>query len=409
MRAFKIILISCFVFFGIQLYSQNELNRYLELAAKNNPGLQAKFKEYMASLESIPQAKALPDPELAFAYFIQPIETREGPQNFKISIGQMFPWFGTLKTAGKAAEQIAKAKFEGFLDSKSALFHEVRATYFQIYYQEQAIAINEENLQLLNDFLQIIEVRVESGQVSAADAYRVNIRIDELKALLDFLIDKRESLQFSFLKLLNQDSLVMPPIGEIDFLPLEESKEDSFLKVKENNHSLSALSYEIEAASYQQQLARKKALPNFSLGIDYTNIGEDAFSNNGKDAWMFPKIGISIPLNGKKNKAMKKQADLMKEAKELENNDKNNTLEVLFDQQWTNLIDSKRKANLYQSQIKLTNLSLQLLETAYSNGENKFEEVLDMYSTLLNYQLLKEQAKVNQLETSSFIHYLMGR
>ena len=49
---------------------QDDLDNYLKIAAENNPGLKAKFNDYMAALEVAPQVRTLPDPQLAFAYFI---------------------------------------------------------------------------------------------------------------------------------------------------------------------------------------------------------------------------------------------------------------------------------------------------------------------------------------------------
>ena len=45
----------------------------------------------MAALEVAPQVRALPDPTVAFGYFISPVETRVGPQQFKISLLKCFP------------------------------------------------------------------------------------------------------------------------------------------------------------------------------------------------------------------------------------------------------------------------------------------------------------------------------
>ena len=88
--------------------AQEVLNQYLQTAAENNPGLKAQFSEYMAALERVPQVGALPDPTVAFGYFIQPIETRLGPQQAKISASQMFPWFGTLSARENSVEVMNK-------------------------------------------------------------------------------------------------------------------------------------------------------------------------------------------------------------------------------------------------------------------------------------------------------------
>jgi len=89
-----LILLFLMVFSGVA-QSQEILNQYLKIAAENNPGLRARFNQYLAALEVAPQVGTLPDPQFAFGYFIQPVETRVGPQNAKISLTQMFPRFGT--------------------------------------------------------------------------------------------------------------------------------------------------------------------------------------------------------------------------------------------------------------------------------------------------------------------------
>ena len=58
---------------SLTVSAQSELDNYLQTAAENNPGLKAKFNDYMATLEKVPQVVALPDPTVAFGYFIQPV------------------------------------------------------------------------------------------------------------------------------------------------------------------------------------------------------------------------------------------------------------------------------------------------------------------------------------------------
>ncbi|MCK5461759.1 MAG: TolC family protein, partial [Bacteroidales bacterium] len=138
LNIYKSILPVCFLLLNFSAGAQDMLDSYLIIAAENNPGLKSRFNEYLAALEVAPQVKALPDPQLAFGYFIQPVETRVGPQEFRISASQMFPWFGTLKSKEDVAIQTAKAKYEAFEETKSKLFNEVRGTYYNIYFNRKA-------------------------------------------------------------------------------------------------------------------------------------------------------------------------------------------------------------------------------------------------------------------------------
>jgi outer membrane protein TolC len=182
----------------VRVSAQNELTTYLETAAENNPGLKVKFNEYMAALEKVPQVGALPDPTFAFGYFIQPVETRVGPQQAKISASQMFPWFGTLSSRENSVEAMAKAKYEVFEEAKSKLFYDVKSTYYNLFFMHQAIDITIENIDILASFKGLANIKVESGSASAVDAYRVQMEINDLENQLALLKDNAQVLSVKF-------------------------------------------------------------------------------------------------------------------------------------------------------------------------------------------------------------------
>ena len=113
--------------------SAQNLEEYFQIAAENNPGLEAKYKAFEAALERIPQANSLQDPTFSFGYFISPVETRVGPQRARFSLTQMFPWFGTLKASGDVATLNAEAQYQVFLDARHKLYYQVAAAYYPLY------------------------------------------------------------------------------------------------------------------------------------------------------------------------------------------------------------------------------------------------------------------------------------
>ena len=143
------ILILALVFIHTAL-GDDILNQYLTMAAENNPGLKSKFLEYQAALERVPQVGSLPDPQVSFGYFIQPVETRVGPQQARLSVMQMFPWFGTLGAQKNVAAQEAKVKYQVFEKSKSKLKSPVlfRVTLIKVQVSEnmQEVELNVEGV-----------------------------------------------------------------------------------------------------------------------------------------------------------------------------------------------------------------------------------------------------------------------
>ncbi|MDX2429330.1 MAG: TolC family protein [Bacteroides sp.] len=264
MKRYRYIIGLFFLLLTSVLSAQKELESYLQSAAENNPGLKAKFNDYMAALEVAPQVKALPDPKVAFGYFISPVETRVGPQQVKISASQMFPWFGTQSAKENVAIQLAKAKYEVFLEAKSKLFNETRSTYFNIYYNLRAIEITRENQTILNTFQKLANIKVETGRVSAVDAYRIEMEIGDLENQLALLLDKQYVLELMFNNLLNTEGgqpVITPDVLWTDDVALE--KEQVMDSIRSNNHQLLILSMQKESLTYRKELVLKLSKPDF--------------------------------------------------------------------------------------------------------------------------------------------------
>lgn len=390
--------------------AQDELNGYLQVAAENNPGLKASFNEYMAALEAVPQVGSLPDPQLMFGYFIMPVETRNGPMNFKVSATQMFPWFGTNGAKQDAANQTAKAKYELFLENKSRLYNEVSNTYFNLYFSNKAIAVTRENLELLSAFQRLAIIKVEAGTSSMVDEYRIEMEIGDLENQLALLNDKRYAQQVMFNKLLNRlsdEPVSLPDTLWSEDLPYSKMAiRDSILT---QNHQLLSLDMQREAFQFKQQAARREGGPKIMLGVDYTFIGKGENNMSGKDAMVLPQVGITIPLYRNKYKSMINEAVYQETAKEHEKLNKSNVLETVFEQGWKDLQDAGRRITLNQNQARLARMSIDLLETDYSNTGANFEEILRMERKLLLYQLETEKARSDKQAAVSFIYYLMGK
>lgn len=410
MKKYKLIVLLVYSLISPIVLAQQELTPYMEMAAANNPGLKAKFNEYLAALEQVPQVKSLPDPQISFAYFISPVETRVGPQQFKISASQFFPWFGSLEARENAAVQAAKARYELFCEIRSNLFHEVRSVYYNLYFIQKSIGITGSNIDLLRSIQKLVTIKVESGLVSMLDEYRVEMEIQELENQLALLKDEMAALQQAFRNLLNaEDDLVIElpeELWNINFPLAKEAASDSVLSA---NHGLLQLGFKQSALVHKRELAEKQGKPDFMVGLDYTVIGKGENNLAGKDAFIFPAVGISIPLYRDKYKAMVREVSYLETANQEESSDLENKLETLFEKTWKEYMDADRRILLNESQVELASKALNLLESEYSTGNTNFEEILRMERKVLQFRLAYEKARADKQAAISFLNYLMGK
>lgn len=377
----------------------------------NNPGIKAKYLEYSAALEKVPQAASLPDPQLQLGYFIKPMELLGGNQVASISLMQMFPWFGTLKAAKDEASKMAVAKFEDFRDAKNELYFNVKASYYKVYRSIKEIEIAEKNLAILHSLEQLALAKFRSGEKDDMVALlRVQMEIHELENRISLLKDQLTTDKVSFNRFLNRsasadvftgDSLLQAPIpADIPAL------KDSLV----NHPMVKMYQAESEANSARLEMITRLGYPMIGLGLNYMVIqrrdGNTAMMN-GKDMTM-PMVSLTLPIYRKKYIAMRHEAELLRDAATFSAEDVTNNLRVSFQQTLQSLYDADRRVKLYTDQAKLADKSVQLLITSFSAGATDFVEVLRMQQQLLDYQFKQVEAVVDKNTSIARVVYLTG-
>ena len=418
MNAQHYIKIVIFVFLlvpGISLHAQNMLESYLQEAANHNPELKSKFSEYMAALEKVPQVGTLPDPTIAFGYFILPVETRVGPQRARISASQMFPWFGTMGARKDVAAEVAKSKYELFEEAKSSLYFTVKSTWYTLYFTGKAIDITLHNIRLLQTFRELSLIKVRSGLASSVDVLRVDMEIADLENQLLLMKDNLTTQQITFNNLLNvedQREVIVPDtLSEAGFNLSFDAMLDS---IKSGNHQLLELEFMETSYLEQERAAKKMGAPGFKIGVDYIVVGKSSnpalsASESGRDAILFPTLGITLPLYRKKYKAMVREAVLMQEATAYKKVNKVNVLETTFANVQKEFKDAERRIPFYRKQYERAEKTMNILETDYATSGRNFEEILRVERQLLNYRLELEKARADKRAAIAFVDYLMGK
>ncbi|MFV0267011.1 MAG: TolC family protein [Draconibacterium sp.] len=386
------------------------LNSYLEMAAANNPGLQAKYKDFEAALQKVPQVSSLPDPTFSFGYFVSPVETRVGPQRAKFSLSQMFPWFGTLEAKADAASLMADAKYQSFLDARNQLFYEVAAAYYPLYELNRLKEIEQENIGILESYKTIANTKFKNGLSPMTDVLRVDIMLKDAQTSLSILEMKEKPLLAAFNKLLNREQ--DKAVTLTDSLPIEivpaNFRKDSLLT---ENPMLKALDAKMQASEASETAARLDGLPKLGVGIDYAILGKRTdmdMADNGKNVVM-PMVSVSIPIFRKKYKAAEKEAQLMQENYSFQKEETILSLTSGYEMIWFQIQQQQELLELYDKQISETGQTLNLLFSAYGNSGKDFEEVLRMQQQLLQYEKKKAMAETQHQTTVAKLNYITAK
>lgn len=397
------------LFFSMLSFAQT-LDNYFKIAAENNAGLQAVYKEYEAALQKVPQVTALPDPTFSFGYFVTPVETRVGPQQAKFSLAQMFPWFGTLKSQGNAATLLAEAKFQNFLDARNKLFFKVASAYYTLYELRDWTRIEQENIRILQSYKAIATQNFKNEKGTMVDVLRVDIMLKDAQTNLEILKVKEKPLLTTFNSLLNRPENEIVQIRDslkAEILS-ENFNKDSLIAT---NPTLRALELKHQASKASELVAQKQGLPKLGVGLDYVIVGKRSdvsLPENGKNAFM-PMVNVSIPIFRARHNASVREAQLMQESYTHQKQEVANALQSEYEMTWFQVQQQLQLLSLYDQQTQTSQQSLNLLLSSYANSGKEFIEVLRMQQQLLKYRKMSATAMVQYHTAVQKINYLTSK
>ncbi|AXP82668.1 Outer membrane efflux protein [Mariniflexile rhizosphaerae] len=400
--------------FVVVLYSISSngqtLTDYLSIASQNNPEIQSAYKEFEAALQKAPQVSSLPDPSLTMSAFGRMIETRVGAQEARFSLMQMFPWFGTLEAKKHAANLMAEATFQKYLDSKNDVYLKIKKSYAELYEINTMIQLEEENLQILNSYRELALSKFKSGKGAMVNVVRIDIKRNESETKIQLLKDQNLPLQIEFNSLLNRDLDEMITIP--DSLPLVENdvplERDSLFV---SNPKLMGLDKKIASFEAQKKVVKKEGYPMIGLGLDYSIISKRDVPDlemNGQDAIM-PMLSVTLPIFRKKYSAEQKEVDFMLQATHYEKQAVKNNLQTSYSMANYNVSKAKTLKELYKKQTESIKQAISLLIAAYSNSGTDFEEILRMNQDLLMLQTAMVSANKDQFISQSTRDYLISK
>lgn len=278
-----------------------QLRHLQEFAIRTEPGLTALFHRYKAALQRIIVSGALDDPRVQFGYFIDSVETRVGPQEWKAGVSQAFPFWGKRDLRAEISLHEAHELREYLIEQRFGIARDVEHAYWNLFFLDRSHLITKQQIRLLEDLAQSIEARFLSGTAPRADYISILMEVDrqttELKNIGTRMRDARAQLN----ALLDRDP--GDPIALL-FSDIDQSKapalDDGMLIERAKDYGpVRVQSHRILRQSSAVALAELGYFPDIALGYDYISTGRAeappmmSIEDNGKD----PKIlGVAFNL-----------------------------------------------------------------------------------------------------------------
>jgi outer membrane protein, heavy metal efflux system len=387
---------------------------YRAFAALHNPELEAAFHRWSAMLETIPQARSLPNPKLTYALYIRHVETRVGPQRHRFGLAQAFPWFGTLTARADVATEASRAARAVYNAKKLALFSEVDRWYSEYAYLAKAISLTAENLELLRYLESVVRTRYSTGAAAHAHVIQLQVELGRLEDRLRALEDYRAPLSARLSAVLNRDDerLLPWPKRAVEREGLALDIEQLLAWLNEHNPELQRLDALASREEARVVVAQKQGWPSFAVGVDYIETGGASMSgvaDSGKDPVM-AMLSLSLPIWRGSIDAAVREATANKAAAVRDREGRKNTLRADLQLSLYRARDADRRLQLYRdSLIPKADQAFRVALSGFGSAQASFLDVIDAERSLLEFKLATARAVADHAIALAEIERIVGR
>ncbi|MGY5849632.1 TolC family protein [Salegentibacter sp. F14] len=383
-----------------------QLQPYLTQALENNPKIQAFELRYETARERIEEVGVLPETQFSVGYFASEPETRTGPQQYKLSVQQMIPWFGTITARENYASSLADAQYVEIATAQRQLLLNVAENYYRLYAIRAKQRVLEQNIDLLEAYEELALTSLEVNQASSVDVLRLQMRQNQLRERLENFDEEFKAEQAAFNTLLNAERGAKVKVYDSLAVPQEDPVQ--LPEVPQVHPELLRFDKLYESVGEAEKMNRKEALPDLGFGLDYVSVGEATAMeapDSGKDILM-PMVSITIPIFGNKYKSVTRQNELKQRELNAQRENRHNELVSRLETALSNRAEARISYRTQLLNIEQANDAEEILMRNYETGTIDFNDVLDVQELQLNFQLNLIEAVKNYYQASANINYL---
>lgn len=380
---------------------------YYQAIDRDNPKLAELAMRYEAAKSRAQVADSLPDPELTLGFFVQPVETRVGPQEQRLSLSQKLPWPGKRTLLQEQASAMAETLAHELERERRQLHRQFTQKYADYYLMGRALQTTHDHVQLLRDLGQVITAKYESGTAPYASLIRIELEIDQLEDRIESLRLIADPIRAELNATLNRSSDASIPVP-VALPSLNPELSDTSIGQHPDMQRLDAT---LRARISAQGTADKQRYPDFKIGLDWIQIGSAAVPGigSGDDALVL-QAGINLPIWRKRIRAQQTAATQEVTAAQYSIRHVKNQLEAQVQRAQFDRDDANRKIALYRDTvIPKSREALQVLQTSFQADRADYLDLIDAERQLLEFHLALYQAQAKKLSAEADLNYIAGK
>ncbi len=375
-----------------------ELELLIALGYEWNPGLKSAREKIRAILEQYPQAVYLENVLRQYNAFTKQLDTKAGPMSHKEMMAMKFPFPDTLTLKGQIVTEdvlIAQKEFEIALRD---LVTEIRLAYYDYLFVVEAIRINEENQELLQQMIAIAQTKFRVGQGKFSNIIMAQVELSKLADAIITLEEQRETIIARLNTLLNTSTDL--PLGTP--MPIEEESIISTLAelyelAVQKRQEIQKQKLAISKMSLAVEMAKQMTYPDPTLGasyFEYRSMGNLKQMENMPMTFSTRRTlnPANISWFGHRNSYIH-EMNVKVEAMEHLIEELESSLRFVVKKHHFGIETANRSILLYrQTLLSQARQALEAANTAYQAAQIDFLSFLEAQRTLLDLRIVEQRA-----------------
>jgi len=310
----------------------------------------------------------------------------------------MFPWPGTLGELRQIEDTRALAVREKWEASKLEIRFQMKEAFFQLYEIKGTLALLQENLILLSSLEKLALARLESGKGAASDVIRVQLRIRETEQQLAVLGNQLSKPASKINELLNRPLDARVEIRDsLQPAEMKYQRDSLLVRIKRDHPLIRIFVIQQEMANQSIRLNEYSGKPSFGFGVDHILVGKrdvEGLDGNGRDIVQF-RASMKIPLFREKYKAREKEERIRIEALEERKQSQEDRFMRLIEDAFTDHTNAILQYRHYLAQNEMARSAIRMMEASYTQNGKAFDDLLQMESEIVQYDIQKLRALVD--------------
>ena len=389
----------------------NTLSESIAHALAHHPALKASLERWKIALDEVPQVTALPDPRITVGEYVDEIETRNGPMEWRVAFHQPLRWPRERDLAGQHALTLAEQAREDVLQTRLTVERDVKEAWYEYVYLARSLGVTQVHRETLATWEAIERTRHQTGETSDVSLLRLAVDVGRLDDEVARLVALQKPLRASLNIALSR------PIGapleiEDPAWPGEVILDDGMIESDRmiTSPRLRTLQYAEEAARLRIDLAEEDFRPDLSFGIEHVGIGSTSaagVSGSGDDA-LAVTFGWTIPVRSKRD-AAKEQAIAAWKLAEAEFENSLQILKADLEMALYQFRDADRRWNLHQGELlPQAQLAIDVVWVEYQGGRVEFSDLVDAEKLHFELELSAARARTDRAKALARIKGLTG-